>query len=459
VVKKRYAPLIAMGGGGCDSMQKWFGGALGPDGRIYGVPYHWDRVLVIDPSIALTPAQAMSASTPEDAPRSMQDLEHEQGSLQMEDKDNHSLLAKGQVLIGKSLGGSRRSLWVGGVLEGRSGVIFGIPSFAQSILRVDCRTGTARTFGEGMLKEDGPCKWAGGVLGPDHAIYGIPANANVVLRLDPAHETVETFGYLGTECRDWRWRGGVLGPDGAIYAIPFDARNVLRIDTATRQCTLLEDNLGEMPGKWDGGVLGPDGAIYGIPSGSSGVLQIDVAARRAQVLGEHTLGKESRKWSGGVLGGDGAIWGIPHAATGLLRIEPGGCSNAGFSAVVVPLPLGEAQKEYGHCKWSGGVLGPDLSLWGIPCAAAQPLKVQAVPLDPKLIYYELALFLRLSSSTDFHLLLQPLRRGSAVLKKPEDIGLLMLRHILVALAGAEGVWFLQRLARYLAGVHYLVGPR
>eukprot|EP00747_Dinoflagellata_sp_TGD_P105978 gnl/TRDRNA2_/TRDRNA2_169715_c1_seq2.p1 gnl/TRDRNA2_/TRDRNA2_169715_c1~~gnl/TRDRNA2_/TRDRNA2_169715_c1_seq2.p1 ORF type:complete len:484 (-),score=17.18 gnl/TRDRNA2_/TRDRNA2_169715_c1_seq2:181-1536(-) len=449
-----------MGGGGCDSVSKWFGGALGPEGRIYAVPYHWDKVLMIDPSVAVAPDPANTATAAgilDDVPRDMQGLEHERRPLRMDDAQSCNSLAESHIFIGSNLERSGRSLWVGGVFEKRSGAIFGIPSFAQSILRVDCWTGTARTFGEGMLGQDGPCKWAGGVLGPDHAIYGIPANANAVLRVDPATDTVETFGDLGNACRDWRWRGGVLGPDGMIYAIPFDARHVLRIDPATRQCALLEDDLGEMPEKWDGGVLGPDGAIYGIPSGASGVLKIDVATRRAQVLGAHTLGNESRKWSGGVLGGDGAIWGIPHKATGLLRIKLGDCCNAGFSATVVPLPPGEAQKEYGHCKWSGGVLGPDLSLWGIPCSAAQPLKVQAIPLEPKLIYYELALLLRISSSTDLHMLLQPLPRGAAVLTKPEDPGLLFLRRILVALGGAEGIWFLQRLARYIAGVHYLVG--
>merc|ERR1719161_566842 len=142
-----------------------------------------------------------------------------------------------------------RSSWVGGVLDIRSGVIFAIPSFARSVLRIDCRADTAHIFGEGALGEEGPCKWAGGVFGPDQAIYAIPANARTVLRVDPVTNALHSFGDLGNAGMHWRWCGGVLGPDGAIYGIPFDAPHVLRIDPTSQHCEVLEeDDLGDMKG-------------------------------------------------------------------------------------------------------------------------------------------------------------------------------------------------------------------
>ena len=100
------------------------------------------------------------------------------------------------------------------------------------------------------------------------------------------------------------------------------------------------------------------------------------------------------------------------------------------------------------------MLGPDLSLWGIPCSAMQPLKIPALPVDPKPLYYELVLFLRLSSTTATYAAAWPLTRGSAVLKEPADPGLLILQRLLLSIA--EGPWFLQRVAQYRAGTEYVV---
>ena len=65
----------------------------------------------------------------------------------------------------------------------------------------------------------------------------------------------------------------------------------------------------------------------------------------------------SDKWTGGVLGPDGKIYGIPWNATDILVIDPV-AGTATRSALGASLT--------GTDKWFGGVLGPDGKIYGIP---------------------------------------------------------------------------------------------
>ena len=53
--------------------------------------------------------------------------------------------------------------------------------------------GTAVTFGS---LGSGGYKWHGGVLAPSGIIYGIPSDATAVLRIDPTTDSTSTFGRL-----------------------------------------------------------------------------------------------------------------------------------------------------------------------------------------------------------------------------------------------------------------------
>ena len=72
---------------------KWFGGVLGPDGKIYGIPFNSTDILIIDPIAGTATRSAMGAS----------------------------------------LSGTEK--WVGGVL-GPDGKIYGIPFDLPAILAI-----------------------------------------------------------------------------------------------------------------------------------------------------------------------------------------------------------------------------------------------------------------------------------------------------------------------------------
>jgi len=118
---------------------KWYGGVLGPDGKIYGIPLNATDILIIDP-IAGTATRSA---------------------------------------LGATLTGSNK--WRGGVL-GPDGKIYGIPFTATDILIIDPIAGTATRSALGATLTDSD-KWLGGVLGPDGKLYGIPSNATDILNI------------------------------------------------------------------------------------------------------------------------------------------------------------------------------------------------------------------------------------------------------------------------------------
>ena len=197
------------GGGGGARPWQYHGGALGPDGCIYGFPAHADRVLKVDPA-----ARAARLIGP---PLS---------SLLRENRNG------GKYKFG------------GGVVDHAHGAVFCVPSDAGAVLRVDCATETVAALGEGALPRM-KNKWQNGVVGPsDGCVYAIPADAPCVLRIDCAKaaaaaargadgaDAISLVGEGVVGDGEDKWQGGVLGDDGNIYGIPERGHHVLKIEPA-----------------------------------------------------------------------------------------------------------------------------------------------------------------------------------------------------------------------------------
>ena len=95
----------------------WFGGVLGPDGNIYGIPYNATTILKINPITGVATTSAMGATLP---------------------------------------GGAA---WLGGVL-GPDGNIYGIPYNTTTILKINPITGVATTSAMGATLPGGAA-WKG----------------------------------------------------------------------------------------------------------------------------------------------------------------------------------------------------------------------------------------------------------------------------------------------------------
>ena len=144
-----------------------------------------------------------------------------------------------------------------------------------------------------ILRHDGDAdapdlryKWLGGSYGADGCIYGMPSDATSILRIDPVKKEATTFGTVPRSIN--KWQGGVLSNvDDCFYAVPANMDCVLRVNT-DRICDddsvmsssyLRIDYVGEgcfqeVDDKWQGGFVGQDGRIYAIPENSERVMVI-----------------------------------------------------------------------------------------------------------------------------------------------------------------------------------------
>ena len=248
---------------------KWYGGILGDDNAVYGMPYRTCALLRID-------------TTTDTA-----------------------------AVIGEDYGCSRFN-WHGGAKV--NGCIYAYPSHADTVLKIDTSPESKGERSELLPIHRSPSdkdtttnyKWLGGCIGADGNIYAMPADASAILKIDTHTNYCTTFGFVGTQKN--KWQGGVLSPsDGCIYCIPADGQHVLRIDTnpleLSTPLTDEKDNgidqskalintvdlVGSLPNrrdKWQGAFFGSDGLMYAIPENGYRILIVHPSSKpRTQSIG------------------------------------------------------------------------------------------------------------------------------------------------------------------------------
>jgi len=312
---------------------KWYGGVLAPNGKIYCVPGAATSVLIIDPQTDIA-----DTSTISDIP----------------------------------LTGGPSPDWLGGVLAS-NGKIYCIPWEASNVLIIDPMMNTVDT--DTISDLGGGNKWHGGVLARNGKIYGIPYDSDTVLVIDPTTDTFTTIpipdpGPSGPRPGDpSKWYGGVLAPNGKIYCIPWKADFVMIIDPESDTLDPAAiDFLAYADLKWTGGVLALNGKIYCIPQEPLRVLIIDPAQNTVELVAN--LPFDEDKWAGGVLSPDGKIYGIPRNYHSVLVIDP---SENTVDPDGISLPPGPPVDPLAEDKWSGGVLAPNGKIYCIPNDAASVL--------------------------------------------------------------------------------------
>jgi len=312
--------ISGLGGG-----NKWYGGVLAPNGKIYCVPGGATSVLIIDP-------QTDSADT--------------------------------STISGLQVAGPQPN-WLGGVLA-PNGKIYCIPWEASNVLVIDPATNTVdtTTMSDGILTASR--KWHGGVLARNGKIYGIPYDSDTVLVIDPATDTFTTIPIPGPGPPDpgdpSKWFGGVLAPNGKIYCIPWKADSVMIIDPESDTVDPDAISFSAVADlKWTGGVLAANGKIYCIPQAPLRVLIIDPALNTVELVAN--LPFEEDKWAGGVLGPDGKIYGIPRNYDSVLVIDP---TTNTADPDGISLPPAPPVDPFEEDKWTGGVLAPNGKIYCVP---------------------------------------------------------------------------------------------
>jgi hypothetical protein len=147
-----------------DSTNKWYGGIVGKDNCVYGIPYGTCAVLKIE-------CATDTAS-----------------------------------LVGPDYGSTKYN-WHGGVQV--NGKIYAHPSHAATVLVIDTNPGSSSAVGqvcselpiERAAYDTDPrqnYKWLGGSVGLDGNIYCPACDTSSILKIDVTTNTCTTFGYAGT---------------------------------------------------------------------------------------------------------------------------------------------------------------------------------------------------------------------------------------------------------------------
>lgn len=227
---------------------KWYGGIVGKDNAVYGIPYRASAILRID----------CNTDT-----------------------------AK---VVGPNYGIGKYN-WHGGASV--NGKIYAHPSHADTMLVIDTNVDVVSDDGEPGIKEltihrasydedtRKNYKWLGGSVGVDGNIYCPACDISSILKIDVTTDHCSTYGYAGKMKN--KWQGGVLSKrDGCVYCIPASGTQILRIPT--HPDTLKNDSdkevvqlLGDLPvhkDKWQGGYEGIDGCLYFIPENGYRVMKV-----------------------------------------------------------------------------------------------------------------------------------------------------------------------------------------
>ena len=248
---------------------KWFGGIIGTDGCIYGIPHNTQGVLKIDPTT---------------------------DEVTIMKQDGGKPLPKGNWK------------WHGGLAAPVYHKIIGFPNNSDYVLVIDCKSQRVYTVGMGHGND-----------------YGGGENNN-----EGGGGHLTSGRHRIPQDGRYKYLGGALAKNGRYaYLFPCDAERVLKFDCETDQMTLIGPPLLDGENKFQNGFCSPvDGCLYGIPQRAMGVLRIQPAA----FLGEEDhvdimpfdeeMVRIKDKFEGGVMGMDGSIYCMPLRARRCVRIIP-----------------------------------------------------------------------------------------------------------------------------------------
>lgn len=251
--------------------QKWIGGAIATNGKIYCAPYFARCSLIIDTNndtINLTDIQQVDSSSYPN-------------------------------LIWRNINENTESF--GGAVLGTNGNIYFIPCNARGLLQVNPNNNT--TNGTSYILpppfnntgNNFRFKYFGSALGPDGNIYIAPwylslasVNQRYFLKIDVSKDVsnqqfTNVITDVSVNTTGSSYHGVVCGLDGNLYAIPNSATNVAIINPLTSTANLTTISGIPISGSaYSGGVLGPDGVIYCIPRNAPTIMTIKTGIPKLQ---------------------------------------------------------------------------------------------------------------------------------------------------------------------------------
>ena len=302
---------------------KWYGGIKGKDGSIYGIPYGSTLgVICVKPVLGIS-NNRNRRSEPGPEPE-VTVLPLPSSIIDISNTTDTTDTTKSAYN------------WHGGVYSPLDGCIYGVPSHARNVLKIDTNAHSARLAVDGEEErggggEDGDKRDRREKGDKRHKRHNRGRNEKVTLLSDMLPEGA------------YKWGGAVVGHDGRIYCIPSDINQVLVIHPNTGRCQLVP-----IPTNID---IDTDIDIESSTADDDAGSTTTTTTSNNNAETSKTITTKNQ-WQGGVLVGK-VIYAMPCNSRTILKINPG--SNGPNSPPIVS-EIGSGVIPSGRCKWQGGFL-------------------------------------------------------------------------------------------------------
>jgi hypothetical protein len=226
----------------------WFGGLVGSDRCIYGIPQNANGVLKINP------------------------------------------VTQDCTILGDGVLGDGMWKWHSGLAINGGRQIIGFPINADTFLVIDVEEGRLSTVGDDTIfksgrhriPQDRRYKYLGGASTIDGTYtYLFPCDAERVIKIK--NDTLELF-LVGPELLEGenKYQNGFVSRDGCLYGIPQRAAGVIHIVPASIydgdedyvDVLYCGDDMVQVKDKFEGGVIDLEGNIYCIPLRAKQLLKV-----------------------------------------------------------------------------------------------------------------------------------------------------------------------------------------
>jgi len=313
---------------------KWVGGALADNGKIYCCPYRTNELLVIDTksdTYQVYPQNNLNAYPGLNyygcvkagngkiycAPSHVNNV----GIIDPETNTIDTTTISGLDLMpGVTLGFAYQ-----GAVLGPNGKVYFVPHEASNVLVVDPTDNSYSTID--LPLEQAPLdlsKWHGGVVSNTSNIYLVPRGTNAVPNVCVIDTTTDTADFIDTTgiSNRYGYECGVLAPNGNIYCMPFSSSatggKIMTIDPSTNS---VDTDLSLGISNFSGALVATNNLVYGFPSGRLNVLIFNT---ELDTFDTTTLSVSSTdSYSGGVLAPNNKMYVIPRNATDIPIIKTG----------------------------------------------------------------------------------------------------------------------------------------